>query len=89
MKEKPTVKDSDFDPMKTGIMFVPPGWATPSPGCLVTPSHCLDRLARYQAAVDRGAHASWAAPAPKRKRAFRRLLERLTHIGRRHQHSTT
>jgi len=89
MKEESTMNDSDFNPMKTGLMFVPPGWASMSTGCIVTPSHCLDRLARLQAAVDRGEQASWAAPAPKRERALRRLLERLTHIGRRRQPSAT
>jgi hypothetical protein len=89
MKEQPTMKDSDFNPMKTGLMFVAPGWASMSPGCIVTPSHCLDRLARLQAAVDRGAHAPWVVSAPKRERAFRRLLERLAHLGRRRQPSTT
>jgi hypothetical protein len=68
-------------------MFDAFGWAVMSPGCLITPSQCFERLARLRAG-DRGVLASCVAPAPKRKHALRRLMKHLTHIGRRRQPST-
>jgi hypothetical protein len=62
------------------LMFGSLGWATMSSGCLVAPSHGLDRLARYQAAAEHGALTQTIAPTTRRDWAFRRLLERFGHI---------
>ncbi len=79
------MNDRDINRMKTGLMFVPRGWATMSPGCLVTPSECLDRLERYRSFRDRGAHVPlFALSMP----AFRRLLWRFEQGAQRQRSSS-
>ncbi len=70
------MKDSDVNPMKTGLMFVALGWATMSPGRLVTPPQCFDHKEQRKAAGNRGAHIRLFALSSLGRSAFHRLLER-------------
>jgi hypothetical protein len=70
------MNDSDVNPMKTGLMFVPLGWATMSPGRRVTPLQCSDHKEQRKAAGNRGAYIRLLAPSVLDRSAFQRLLER-------------
>jgi hypothetical protein len=87
MKEDQTMNDSEVNPMRTGLMFIPLGLVM-SPGC-PTPSRRRDHLADLEAAADHGPHAPTIALEAPRRSAFRRLLERLRQIPQRHLPSPT
>ncbi len=80
------MNDSEVNPMKTGLMFVPLGWATMSPGCLVTPSECVDHGGRCKAAGNR--RARLFALSTLGRSAFR-LLERFGQVAQGQEPSST
>lgn len=82
------MNDSEVNPMKTGLMFVPLGQATMSPGYLVTPSECVGRLERCKSAGDRRAHIRLFALSTLGRSAFR-LLERFGQVAQRQEPSST
>jgi len=73
--------DSEVNPTKTGLMFVPLGWATMSPGCLITSSQSLDRLENYKAAVNRGVHLLQLVSLPPRRPDAKTLVMQHDRIG--------
>jgi hypothetical protein len=62
--------------MRTSLMFVPFGWATFSPGCILTPSQCSVHAERWIETGNRGAHVRSFTPSTLGKSAFRFPLER-------------
>jgi len=82
------MNDSEVNPMKTGLMFVPLGRATMSPGCLFTPSECVDHVERCKGASDRRVHIRLFALSTLGRSAFR-LLERFGQVAQRQEPSST
>jgi len=80
--------DSEFNPMKTGLMFVPLGWATMSPSCLASPSECFDHIERCKAAGNHRAYIRLFALSTLGRSAFRRLLERFAQVAQRRERSS-
>lgn len=83
------MNDSDVNPMKTGLMFVPLGWATMSPGRRVAPPQCFDHEEQRKGAGNRDARTRLFALSSRGRSAFHRLLERFGQVARRRSPSST
>jgi len=82
------MNDSAMNPMKTGLMFVPPGLMMSS-GRLVAPTEGVERAERCNTAGSRRIQPRPFAPSRLGGSAFRRLLERFGEVARRQQPSST
>lgn len=83
------MNDSDVNPMKTGLMFVPLGSATMSPDRRVAPLQCSDHREQRKAADNRGAYIRLFALSSLGRSAFHRLCERFGQVVQAREPSST
>ncbi len=85
------MNDSEMNPMKTGLMFVPlgqamsPGWPSASP----RRDHLAELPAELEAAGGNGATAPASEPQTRARPTFGSLLERFAEFARRRRPATT